>query len=101
MTTTKNLTGSDKQIAWATDIRNGILARIETALGDRTGKPEQAGQILRDAIADVESAKAIIDRRDRHNWSSMAARSPMWATLDQSAKLAAQDADAMMMDMGY
>lgn len=66
--------GSEKQIAWATDIRNGVAEAIEAARVEKnlTWSPAQADVIAR--LMSVDIARFWIDNRGHevYGWLSKA-----------------------------
>ncbi len=63
-TTLPTLTGSDKQIAWATDIRAALLAELDAAIAAALANPGFA-KLSPAAAAEVQAALAAIAAEER------------------------------------
>lgn len=90
-TETSTLTGTDKQIAWATDIRDAYLARIaavDTTCAAALYEPETVAALdtLHALIAHLTDAGQVIDfRRDL---DMLVGRIPAVAAMDTDEKRA-------------
>jgi hypothetical protein len=88
-TETSTLIGSDKQIAWATDIRDAHLARIDavdTTCPAATDEPETVAALAtyRTIIASITTASAFISYRA--DLSMMLSRIEAYTSLDEATR---------------